>query len=67
MNQIMNRILEAVDITVITLGHALTVMGCALGLSFHTFSKVGTDFKLYSYEKACAEHPDEDHYLRLIH
>ena len=37
------------------------------GLSFHTFSKVGTDFKLYSYEKACAEHPDEDHYLRLIH
>ena len=33
MNQIMNRILEAVDITVITLGHALTVMGCALGLS----------------------------------
>ena len=37
------------------------------GLSFHTFSKVGTDFKLYTYEKACTEHPDEDHYLRLIH
>ena len=33
MNQLMNRILEAVDITVITLGHALTVMGCALALS----------------------------------
>ena len=29
----MNRVLEAVDITVITLGHALTVMGCALALS----------------------------------
>ncbi len=37
------------------------------GLSFHTFSKVGTDFKLHSFERACAEHPDEDHYLRLIH
>ena len=37
------------------------------GLSFHTFSKVGTDFKLHAYEKACAEHPDEAHYLRLIH
>ena len=38
-----------------------------LGLSFHTFSKVGTDFKLRAYEKACAKHPDQDHYLRLIH
>lgn len=37
------------------------------GLSFHTFSKVGTDFKLYTYEKACREHPDEAHHLRLIH
>ncbi len=37
------------------------------GLSFHTFSKVGTDFKLRTYEKACAEHPDEAHHLRLIH
>ena len=37
------------------------------GLSFHTFSKVGTDFKLYTYERACAERPDEGHYLRLIH
>ena len=33
MNQLMNRILQAVDITVITLGRALTVMGCALALS----------------------------------
>ena len=33
MNQIMNRILESIDITVITLGRALTVMGCALGLA----------------------------------
>ncbi|MBR6782470.1 MAG: polyphosphate polymerase domain-containing protein [Clostridia bacterium] len=38
-----------------------------LGLSFHTFSKVGTDFKLYTYGRACAEHPDEPHHLRLIH
>ena len=38
-----------------------------LGLSFHTFSKVGTDFKLHAYGHACAERPDEDHYLRLIH
>lgn len=37
------------------------------GLSFHTFSKVGTDFKLHTYGRACAEHPDEEHYLRLIH
>ncbi len=37
------------------------------GLSFHTFSKVGTDFKLYTYENACALSPDEEHYLRLIH
>lgn len=37
------------------------------GLSFHTFSKVGTDFKLYSHARACAEHPEEEHYLRLIH
>ncbi|MBQ9779712.1 MAG: polyphosphate polymerase domain-containing protein [Clostridia bacterium] len=37
------------------------------GLSFHTFSKCGTDFKLYTYEKACAERMDEAHYLRLIH
>ncbi len=29
----MNQILESIDITVITLGRALTVMGCALGLS----------------------------------
>lgn len=37
------------------------------GLSFHTFSKVGTNFKLYTYERACAAHPDEEHILRLIH
>lgn len=37
------------------------------GLSFHTFSKVGTDFKLHTYARACAERPDEAHYLRLIH
>ena len=37
------------------------------GLSFHTFSKVGTDFKLRAYERACLEHPQEAHYLRLIH
>ena len=37
------------------------------GLSFHTFSKVGTDFKLTTFARACAEHPDEDHHLRLIH
>lgn len=37
------------------------------GLSFHTFSKVGTDFKLHTYARACADHPDEAHYLRLIH
>ena len=37
------------------------------GLSFHTFSKVGTDFKLHTYETACAAHPDEAHHLRLIH
>ena len=29
----MNHILQSIDITVITLGRALTVMGCALGLS----------------------------------
>ena len=29
----MNYILKTIDITVITLGHALTVLGCALGLS----------------------------------
>ena len=29
----MNYILESIDITIITLGRALTVMGCALGLS----------------------------------
>ena len=29
----MNQILQSIDITVITLGRALTVMGCALGLS----------------------------------
>ena len=33
MNQVFNQILESIDITVITLGRALTVMGCALGLS----------------------------------
>lgn len=38
-----------------------------LELSFHTFSKVGTDFKLYTYERACREHPEEAHILRLIH
>ena len=32
MNQL-NQILESIDISVITLGRALTVMGCALGLS----------------------------------
>ena len=32
MNQ-MNQILQSIDISVITLGRALTVMGCALGLS----------------------------------
>ena len=37
-----------------------------LGLSFHTFSKCGTDFKLYTYEKALAT-SDEERYLRLIH
>ncbi|MBE6652050.1 MAG: polyphosphate polymerase domain-containing protein [Ruminococcaceae bacterium] len=37
------------------------------GLSFHTFSKVGTDFKLTSHARACAAHPEEAHYLRLIH
>jgi len=37
------------------------------GLSFHTFSKCGTDFKLYTYAKACDEQSDEAHYLRLIH
>ncbi len=37
------------------------------GLSFHTFSKVGTDFKLRAYERACEQHPDELHHLRLIH
>lgn len=36
------------------------------GLSFHTFSKCGTDFKLYTYEKACAS-DEEERYLRLIH
>lgn len=37
------------------------------GLSFHTFSKVGTDFKLYTYNKAIRQDPDGEHYLRLIH
>ncbi len=37
------------------------------GLSFHTFSKVGTDFKLYTYTNALAEYPNEEHHLRLIH
>ena len=37
------------------------------GLSFHTFSKVGTDFKLHAHARACAQHPEEQHYLRLIH
>lgn len=36
------------------------------GLSFHTFSKCGTDFKLYTYQKALAA-SDEDRHLRLIH
>ena len=38
-----------------------------LGLSFHTFSKVGTDFKLHAFARACTEQPDQNHYLRLIH
>lgn len=37
------------------------------GLSFHTFSKVGTDFKLHTHASARAAHPDEAHHLRLIH
>ena len=37
------------------------------GLSFHTFSKVGTDFKLHAFENACTAAPDTEHYLRLIH
>ena len=37
------------------------------GLSFHTFSKVGTDFKLHTYRRACEAHPEEKHDLRLIH
>jgi hypothetical protein len=37
------------------------------GLSFHTFSKVGTDFKLSAYRHACACRPEEEHVLRLIH
>ncbi len=36
-----------------------------LGLSFHTFSKCGTDFKLYTHQKAVEA--DGDRYLRLIH
>lgn len=37
------------------------------GLSFHTFSKVGTDFKLRTFDAACKTHPEEGHHLRLIH
>lgn len=37
------------------------------GMSFHTFSKVGTDFKLYTYGRACLSRPEENHVLRLIH
>lgn len=37
------------------------------GLSFHTFSKVGTNFKLMTYDSAVQLHPDEEHFLRLIH
>ncbi len=37
------------------------------GLSFHTFSKVGTDFKLDTYKRAVLAHPEEAHQLRLIH
>ncbi len=37
------------------------------GLSFHTFSKVGSDFKLYTYEKAVAQNPNAEYHLRLIH
>ena len=37
------------------------------GLSFHTFSKVGTDFKLHAFGQACESRPNEEHYLRLIH
>ncbi len=33
MNQYLNRILESIDISVITLGRALTLMGCAIGLT----------------------------------
>ena len=35
------------------------------GLSFHTFSKCGTDFKLYIHEQALAH--GGERYLRLIH
>ena len=37
------------------------------GLSFHTFSKAGTDFKLAAHARACAAFPEETHDLRLIH
>lgn len=37
------------------------------GLSIHTFSKVGSDFKLKTYASACERFPDESHQLRLIH
>lgn len=38
-----------------------------MGLSFHTFSKVGSDFKLHTFAEAQRLHPDEEHHLRLIH
>ncbi len=36
-------------------------------LSFHTFSKVGSDFKLRAFARAAEAAPDEFHHLRLIH
>ncbi len=38
-----------------------------MGLSFHTFSKVGTDFKLRAFAAARDTHPNDGHHLRLIH
>ncbi|MBQ9779713.1 MAG: DUF4956 domain-containing protein [Clostridia bacterium] len=34
MNNLLNNILQTIDITTITLGRALTLMGCAVGLAF---------------------------------
>ena len=33
MNNLLNNILQTIDITTITLGRALTLMGCAMGLA----------------------------------